>query len=236
MVYINKFYIDESGSMTKIRLDKINHKYFVVCIVLVNDSKKLKRIFKRYISANIERLRKNDKDNKMFYKNGKFKEIKGSSLNKEMKNHFINYFCQNNYFKIFYILCENYNVNSFFYDNTARAFNYVIKNSLESFTKNRLIKKDDNFLNVDERNVKTNSRSTLQEYLNIELYLSLEIQKTFQVLYCQSESNILIQIADFFSNLYYSNLITNGKYNEEIKMLFKKGYIKDIFKFPIKKS
>ena len=54
----------------------------------------------------------------------------------------------------------------------------------------------------------------------------------FIVKYFDSKDNKFIQIADVFSNLYYSQLQT-GKYKEVFDDLSRKGMLKFIFKFPV---
>ena len=74
-------YIDESGSMTKY---SNKYKHFVTCIIVPINRDKLRRVFKRYISKNINKLKDIDTQNKMFDRNGNFLEIKGSQLSREI--------------------------------------------------------------------------------------------------------------------------------------------------------
>ncbi|MCM1197025.1 MAG: hypothetical protein NC310_08175 [Roseburia sp.] len=177
-------------------------------------------------------MKKIDTKNKMF-SNNKFHELKGSSLTKEMKMKFANYICRDNLFEIYYIRIENKNINNQLYSNKARAFNYIIGLSLlHNINNNNLPIKDDFILNIDERNVKTQSINTLEEYLNIKLGIEHELIDDLKVKYYDSSNNNIIQISDFFSNLYYSKLMTKGTYNKLFKDLEQKGYIKDFFYFP----
>ena len=195
---------------------------------------RLKRVFKRFISSNFDVLKKMDIDNKMFYDNGKFKELKGSCFTANMKRKFVNFFCQNELFEIYYIICDNKKVKNYFYNNTARAFNYLLKLSFEHFTKYKKIAAKENYLFIDERNVRTETRSTLCEYLNTELVTGNHIQREFYVEYCQSETRELIQIADVFSNIYYTNLVANNCFSDEISKMKSEKYISGEFNFPIK--
>ncbi len=231
---MNTFYIDESGSMTKKNLNYYKNKYFVICIIMPRNKDKLKRAFKRFISSNFNELKKMDKDKKMFYDNGKFKELKGSCLTSEMKRKFINFFCQNNLFEIYYIICDNNKVKDHFYNNTARAFNYLLKLCFEHFTNYKYIYATENYLFIDERNVRTGTRSTLEEYLNTELVTGSHIQENFYVKYCQSEARELIQIADVFANICYTNLITENCFSNEFNKIRTEKYISGEFFFPLK--
>lgn len=83
---VNAFYIDESGSMTKKYLNYYKNKYFVICLIMPKNKDRLRRAFKRFVSSNFDELKKMDKDRKMFYDSGNFKELKGSCFSKEIKN------------------------------------------------------------------------------------------------------------------------------------------------------
>ena len=220
--------------MTKKNLNYYKNKYFVICIIMPKNKDRLRRAFKRFISSNFDDLKKMDKENKMFYDNGKFKELKGSCFTANMKRKFVNFFCQNELFEIYYIVCDNRKVKDYFYNNTARAFNYLLKLSFEYFTKYKQISVKENYLFIDERNVRTGTREMLKEYLNTELVTGSHIQEEFYVKYCQSETRELIQIADVFSNIYYTNLIANNCFSNEINKMKSEKYILGEFLFPIK--
>lgn len=230
---MNTFYIDESGSMTKKNLNYSKNKFFIICVVVPNNKDRLRRVFKRFVSSNFDALKSLDKNNKMFYDNGKFKELKGSCFDSKMKRKFMEFFCQNNLFEVYYIVCDNNMVKDYFYNNTARAFNYLLKLFFEHFTKFKLIPLKQNYLFIDERNVRTETRSMLKEYLNTELVTGSHIQEEFYVEHCQSESRELIQIADVFANIYYTNLISNCFF-KELNILIKNKYLAGVFQFPLK--
>ena len=229
----NIFYIDESGSMAKKNNTYYKNKYFIICILRPLNKDKLKRVFKRFISSNLKELRTLDKENKMFYNNGKFKELKGSFLNVDMKKKFINYFCRNNLFELYFIVCHNQRVKPYFYDNTARAFNYVLKKAFEHLSNHAYIPKSQNYLLIDERNVKTGTKATLEEYLNTELVTGKYIQDSFSIKYHASETIPLIQIADVFSNIFHTNLLSPHSLNSEVRKMLVDGYIKKEFSFPL---
>ncbi|MDE6241162.1 MAG: DUF3800 domain-containing protein, partial [Anaeroplasmataceae bacterium] len=111
---MTEFFIDESGSMTNESYK--DFPFFVICIIRVIDKERLKKRFKRFISSNLNELKKIDTKNKMF-SNNKFHELKGSSLTKEMKMKFANYICRDNLFEIYYIRIENKNINNQLYSN-----------------------------------------------------------------------------------------------------------------------
>lgn len=168
----------------------------------------------------------------MFNQEGKFIELKGSSMDRNMKLEFIKFFCQNNLFEVRYIILDNNLLDERFIRNKARTFNYLIKIFLINSIKKKYITDKEIYLQIDERNVKTDSKYSLEDYLNQELLLSDNIIENIQVQYFDSSQNCLIQIADVFSNIMYSNLITKGSYQKELEQLQQNKYILPPFIFP----
>ena len=132
---------------------------------------------------------------------------------------------------MYYIKIENKNIRYGLYNNTARAFNFVIKQALRWNLKNSLLPKDDYYLCIDERNEKTKTKFLLEEYLNMQLIIEEDLVDSMKVEYFNSSNNQLKQIADVFSNIFYSNCL-NGKYEDKLIELREKGYIKSIFLYP----
>ena len=226
-------YIDESGSVHPTS-EKLN-RYFIIGIVIPKKPDKLKRVYKLFIRKNIDYLRKLDKDNKMFSEDGKFRELKGNCMDKKLKLEFINFFCRNNLFEVRYIILDNNQLDEIFIKNKARTFNYLIKIFLINSLKKGYIEDNELFLQIDERNVKTESKYSLEDYLNQELILDNKMLENVHVKYFDSSQNCFIQIADVFSNIMYSDLITNGSYRKEIEKLQEDQYILPPFIFPKKK-
>lgn len=94
---------------------------------------------------------------------------------------------------------------------------------------------DDEYnIQLDERNQKTKTKYFLEEYLNTELNLHENIiNHNINVQYFDSSNNAIVQIADVFANIYYSNLRTSN-YEKEIKDMRRNGYLVKEFKFPKK--
>lgn len=234
-------YIDESGSINnRIR----QPAYFVIAMVHVIEKQKLSRAYKRFVSSNYDKLLELDKDRidlvtgrivrqggKMFV-DGVFKELKGTQFDREMKMKFIEHFSKRHFFDLYYIKLVNSKLTDGFCANTARAFNYTVRLALNYFIKNGLLPNEDCYLQLDERNEKTETKYFLENYLNTELTLSGTAAGKFNVAYFDSADNKFIQIADVFSNLYYSELQT-GQYTEVFEALKKKGILKSIFEFPV---
>ena len=101
--------------------------------------------------------------------------------------------------------------------------------------KKKYIQDTELFLQIDERNVKTDSKFSLEDYLNQELLLNDNLLDNVLVKYFDSSQNCFIQIADVFSNIMYSNLITKGAYKKELENLQQNKYILPPFIFPQKK-
>ena len=78
---------------------------------------------------------------------------------------------------------------------------------------------------------KTETKYFLENYLNTELTMAGAVKGKFSVTYFDSVDNKFIQIADVFSNLYYSELQTKH-YTEEFRRLREIGILKGIFEFP----
>lgn len=223
-----KIYIDESGTIN----NKLKNEYFIITLIVPDNSNTLKKSYKYFVSSNLKELKKIDNKGKMFL-NGSFHELKGSAFNRPMKQKFVNFFSQNQNFSLFYIKVDNSKLNNTFCSNTSRVFNYILKISLDYFVRNGYIKSENHFLQLDERNERTESKFFLEDYLNTELCITGINQGSFTVSYFDSSNNINVQIADVFSNLLYSHLKT-GNYNDELKTLKDNGILKYIFKFPNK--
>lgn len=225
-------YIDESGSMTT-NCEEYRQPFFIISIIKVKDEKVLRRNLKRFVSGNFKLLRKVDKSNKMFI-NGKFTELKGSALNGAIKETFVKEITKGDSFELFYIKILNSQLDKVFLENKARAFNFLLKLFFEYNLRNKRFSDGEYFLQIDERNIKTQSKNTLEDYLNTELILSDKLlSKPLFVKYFDSSNNKFIQVADVFSNLYYSHCLTN-KYGEIFDDLKKRKILKEIFIFPPK--
>ena len=234
-------YIDESGSIN-------NHisgnEYFIIALVRVVDKDSIKKSYKRFVSSNFDRLLMLDCDKvkpstgqvikeggKMFCK-GNFRELKGSQLDKKMKQKFVDFFVQKHSFELYYIIIDNKKLTDRFCENTARVFNYTLRLGLEYFISTGYLQSEDCILQLDERNEKTESKYFLENYLNTELSMNGTTGGKFAVQYFDSANNNIIQIADVFANLYYSHMKTGG-YKEDIQKLKDAKILKCLFKFPV---
>lgn len=234
------FYIDESGSIN----NKIpTNKYFVIALVNVLDNEGLNRAFKRFVSSNMNRLKELDEvktnrhgkilksGNKMFC-NGKFRELKGTQFDPDMKKSFVEFFTRNKYFELYYIRVKNHELSDKACNHSARVFNYSLKSALEYFLNNDILPIKECHLNLDERNEKMEAKYFLENYLNTELGMNGTSSEEFNVMYFDSMNNRFVQVADVFANLYYSHL-QNHQYEEEFKLLKERDILRIIYDFPV---
>lgn len=234
-------YIDESGSIN-------NHNsshcpFFVIALVHVKDKAKTIRAYKRFVSANLDRLKELDTDRidrygniireggKMFT-DGKFRELKGTQFDRDMKRKFLEFFAEEQYFEVFFIKIANAKLTDKLCSNTARAFNYPLRLALGSFIKKGALPNEECILQLDERNERTETRHFLEAYLNTELIMNGTCVGPFRVQYFDSSNNRIIQLADVYANWYYSHLQT-AAYSDELQAQFDAGIVKEIFEFPL---
>jgi hypothetical protein len=89
---------------------------------------------------------------------------------------------------------------------SSRAFNFLIARYFSKYYRihSRFSTADRIGLFVDERNVATGAKFTLEEYLNTEYNIEDPIcGEGFSVQYLDSKNRNLIQLADFLANTYY---------------------------------
>lgn len=226
-------YIDESGSLTS--EFAFIHPNFVMCVVRVKDITNLRKLLKRFIYENYQEIKEIDEKNKIF-NHGDFVEIKGSSLNSKLKKRLAHFLCNGNILEIYYIHVFNEEVKQHFYDDPTLIYNYVLYLMLNKNLENKNLPYDDYLIDVDDRNLKHISVNSLEDYLNIELKLKKRLIRSINIEYYDSKDNLMVQVSDFFSNLYFSYLKNHDLYNDLITNLKEKGYIKDIFYYPNEKD
>ena len=222
-------YIDESGSLTS--EFAFVHPNFVMSVVRVKDITNLRKLVKRFIYENYQEIKSTDENNKIF-KGGEFLEIKGSSLTPKLKEKLANYLCKGNILEIYYIHVLNEEVKHHFYDDPSLIYNYVLYLTLEKNLENKNLPYDDYLIEVDDRNLKHISINSLEDYLTIELKIKKRLIRSINIEYYDSKDNLMVQVSDFFSNLYFSYLKNKSNYESLINKLKKDNYIKDIYYYP----
>lgn len=221
-------YIDESGSMT-VRYTRL-WPYFVIALIRGQDPRKLRTLHSRFIRTHKKALMASDTENKMF-QGERFLELKGSALTPDLKREFVSYFCRPGTMEIYYIVLDNAEIKAQTYDNTARAFNYVLKLALEHFIRSGALPDGPYLLQLDERNERTETKRFLKDYLNTELHTGGLLSANLEVQYFDSSQNRIIQLSDVLANLCYSQLLSNV-YGPEIDQMWNSGCLRQVFWFP----
>lgn len=225
-------FVDESGIVSKSKT--ANRDYFIITLLFVKNDKSdyVKKLFKKYrlqVAKKKQALMETLKENK---------EIKGSSLSEKEKSNVYNKIIEKctDEFELAIIVLDNREATEQFKSNSSRVFNYLIKHYLQCHFKRYSKYKQLNSIQfiIDERNIATNSKHTLKEYLNTELNLIERFSnQDIQVKYSASESHLLLQMADFISNTFYRKYQKNQN-SENIELLLTKTCKGKVFRFPVK--
>lgn len=228
------FYADESGSICSCN-QLSRRRWFIVSLVKIKNEKSLKRAYKRYISSRLDDLMNNSKDSSKMFKDDKFIELKGSAMTPKQKMDFLSFFCKNSYFEVYYIVVDNSCTEPYFSSVPARAFNYLMKLNLLALLNRNYTITEDHLFHIDNQNVRTESKATLEDYLNTELQYQYKKYMNVKIEYSDSSVKKIIQIADVFSNILYSSKLTET-YGQVLNKVTNDGYIKFCFEFPILSS
>ena len=219
-------FIDESGSMTCEHSER--WPYFIIAVVWARNPFEQTRYVKRFVSKNLELLKKQDKWNKMFI-NGKFSELKGSSMSSELKIEFSDFMLRGDgTIGVAFVKINNAGIKYGLYGNTARAFNFVLGKLLHSLFNAGILPRDSYMLHIDERNEKTGTTHFLEEYLSTQF---LGTADNIKVRYYDSSDHPLVQVADVLSNMYYINQ-TKREFSEHFRKLDEQGDIMGVYSFP----
>lgn len=137
-----------------------------------------------------------------------------------------------NNFRLLFIRVSNLKASDNLFRNKARAFNYILKLAFEYLHNQKILSDREWNIQIDERNVKKDAKYQLQDFLLTELSTGKNIVDNISVQYYDSCNNKLVQLADVFSNIFYSNILTCGAFSKEIRYMKENGYTINIFKFP----
>jgi hypothetical protein len=206
-----KVFIDESGI---IRQGNVKHcDYFIIGLLMTSNAKRLCHVFKK------SRLKVVQHKPELFEQLKQTKEVKGSQLTETEKTPIYKAIidkCSED-IELGIIRLNNCTSDARFRSNCSMAFNFLIKLYLMNFFKIYSKFKNPNTIDflIDERNVATNSRFTLCDYLNAELNLVNPIsQENFTLNYADSKTSNLLQLIDFIANTYFRYY---NKHNNEAK-------------------
>lgn len=198
--------IDESGTITKSKDPQ--HRYFVISILDTDNPKKVIRTFrklkKNYIIHNKKECKNLDIS----------EEIKGSQMSASMKSYIFSELSKRTDAKFNYIVIDNWHLQDQLKNDPERCFNYVLKLFLEKITnyQDKIVS-----VFVDERNCTVKSVNSLSMYLRIALCLEKKVfQEIDKCIYCNSESQEIIQVSDIFANAVVRACRADAKkYNNE---------------------
>lgn len=225
-------FVDESGTIGKGTVKKDD--FFIITLLFIKDEdiNHLKKVFKK------ERLKVVNKKEELKEHLATNKEVKGSELSETEKSKIYQKVIEKcgDKFEIAVIVLNNKNATVKFRTNSSRVFNYLIKTYLDRhFKKNSKYKypRQVHFV-IDERNVATESKYTLQEYLNTELNLVETFsQNDIAVHYYDSKTYLLLQLADFVSNTFYRYKQKNiPEAAKNAELLLGQTSTGKVFKFP----
>jgi len=190
------FFIDESGSIPKDYNGDPKLKYFVISFVHIDDTRKLKSVYKR----SIRNLKKHYPD--FFNALPNPNECKASEMLPFMKDYIISNLVKINDFKICYMVVNNEDLEDRFRKNSSRSFNYLVKLMIENCVLSKS-EKEDLKLILDNRNVKLKGLNELQGYLFNNFVLDDNIIQAVSVDYVDSQHHTTIQIADLIANVVF---------------------------------
>lgn len=202
-----KLYIDESGSITKVRNEK--NRYFILSLVETANPQMVARVFRRAKTAYIREHSECNFSVK--------DEIKGSAMPNDMKIFIFNALKQKTDVKVHFVIFDNWNAVERLKSKPSIAFNYLMFLKLVSIFNGRG-KLIDLELKLDNRNCAVYGLNSLQEYLEIEFCLKTERCRSIEVKYHESDQKELIQIADIFSNTLFKMCKYYDSDNEKLKV------------------
>ena len=191
-------FVDESGSIKKGPLGTPD--YFVISLIFTDNEKFLKRVFTK------KRLKQLTEAEKNVLRESK--EIKGSEMSENRKAPIYASLiekCAEN-LEIGVVVLDLKHADDRLKQVSSRAFNFLIARYLSKWYKVHSKFKDARSIHffVDERNVATGAKFTLEEYLNTEYNIEDPIcDGDISVHYLDSKNRNLIQLADFVANTFY---------------------------------
>lgn len=201
------FFIDENtGSIKKGPLTSPD--FFVIGMAFTNNEKHIKKVFtkkrlKQLTESEIKELQET-------------REIKGSHMSEARKKPIYDALVEKcvDDLEIGIIVLDLKAADSRLKQSSSRAFNFLIARYLSKYyrTYSKFSGASSIGLFVDERNVATGAKFTLEEYLNTEYNIEDPIcDDNISVQYLDSKNRNLIQLADFLANTFFRAYKKNDK-------------------------
>lgn len=222
-------FIDESGIVRKGTLQSPD--YFVIGMAFTNNEKHVKKIFTR------KRLKQLTEEEINTLKNSK--EIKGSSMSEIRKAPIYEALvekCKDD-LELGIIILDLKGASDRLKQTSSRAFNFLIARYLSKYytIHSKFCNANQISLFVDERNVATGAKFTLEEYLNTEYNIEDPIcSGEISVQYLDSKNRNLIQFADFLANTFYRAYKQNSSdAKDNIELLKPLLCNHNVFYFPL---
>lgn len=191
-------FVDESGIVKKGPLEEKD--FFVIALIFTDNEKFLNKVFKK------KRLKMlTEKERTVL---STTKEIKGSAISESRKGKLYSALvekCGNN-LEVGIIVLDLQRADERLKSVSSRAFNFLIARYLSKLYKahSRFSGAANIAFYVDERNVATGAKFTLEEYLNTEYNIEDPIcEGDISVHYLDSKNRNLIQLTDFIANTFY---------------------------------
>lgn len=188
-------FIDESGNMGRGR-----GRYFTISCVVIDSSmgKRLRRKMKR--------LTLEVKKNHPFktWKNG---EVKASLVGKEERSALLSNLPE--YVNIYNIIVDKQHLKPHMFEDKSASYNYWTRLVIDNILRDNEDCKNI-IINVDRRTIKTGSKNTFEDYINIRIKYELCRDIHLQVLYPESHTDYGIQVADFISNAVNYTALSKG--------------------------
>jgi len=201
-------YIDESGILGK------KERYFVLAVFIPQNPKRTKNIIKRcYVNFKIKNKRK---------------EIKGSELNFQQKQKFLNLLDNKDDFSASYIVADKHHLKPNIIKDKNICYNYLLNFLLKQIIKGASENID---IILDNHSVKVNSINSLQDYIRIKAYTDWNFQNELTFKHMNSEDCKNLQVIDVIANIVWQkyNYKTDHLYN------FLERYFLYRIKFPFNK-
>lgn len=222
-------FVDESGSI--IKGSTKGKSFFVIAQIFTDNERFLNKVFKK------RRLQMLSEEEREIL--SKTKEIKGSDISENRKKEIYTALVEkcSDHFELGIIVLDVNRADEKLRQVPSRAFNFLIARYLSKYYKahSKFRTAHDIDFFVDERNVATGAKYTLQEYLNTEYNIEDPIcEGDISIQYLDSKNRYLIQLADFIANTFYrAYQKENRDAKENIQLLEKVLCNGRVFYFPL---
>lgn len=188
-------FVDESGNMGRGR-----GRYFTISCVAIDSSRE--KSLRRKMKKLTLKIKKN-----FPLKEWKNREVKAGLINKKERSKLLARLPE--YVNIYNIIVDKHHLKDHMFEDKSASYNYwtrlIIDNILRDNEDCRNI-----VINVDRRSIKTGSKNTFEDYINIRIKYELCKDINLQVLYPESHTDYGIQVADFISNAVNYTALSGG--------------------------